>query len=106
MQISIRNRVTFDVQSKEMDRETGFYLYANLHKALDAMNNSYTRNEKGEHKYFYTGYDPEYGSMHMGFEVEELCEEARKVAQSFILEVASFFEVEASYIDHIKFFFF
>jgi len=49
--------------------------------------------DNGVAKYFTTGYNPEEGMLYMGFEVEELCDEARKAAQSFILEVAHFFGV-------------
>ena len=106
MTIDISNRKKYDTIIREIDRETDFHLYTKFHEVLDAMDNSYARDEKGKHRYFYTGYSPEHGHMYMGFEVEELCGEARKVAQTFILEVASFFEVEVSYIDHITFAFF
>jgi len=106
MTISIYNRKKYDTIIMDIDRETDFSLYANLHKALDNMDDSYTHDEKGKHKYFYTGYDPMYGSMHLGFEVQRLHEEARKATQTYIEEVASFFEVEASFIDRIDFFFF
>ena len=106
MTINIYNRAMSDVQSREIDEETDFYLYTNLHGALDNMDNSYARNEKDEHKYFFEGYDREQGSMYLGFEVQQLCDEARKAAQSYIEEVAHFFNVEVAYIDHIKFLFF
>jgi len=87
---------------KEVNRETDLHIYTEMFTVLHSMNPAIAY-EDGVSKYFTTGYNPVVGQMYMGFEVEELCEEARKVVQPFIQKVAEFFGVEESFIDTLSF---
>jgi len=84
------------------NKDVGTHLYKSLLRVLGVMDKSIAFDEEGRHKYLSIWYFFDYG-MTMSFSAGELCEEARKISQSFIAEAANFFEVEVSYIGEIDF---
>jgi len=100
--MTIMQRSSEEVMKKEINRETDLHIYTDMFNVLNSMSPAIAF-EKGVAKYFTTGHNPEYGQMYMDFEVEALCDEARKVAQPFIQKVADFFEVEETFIDTLSF---
>jgi len=108
MQITISNQSGQENLMKKINKankDVGTHLYRSLHRVLGAMDKSISFDEEGRHKYLHTWYFFDY-DMTMSFSVGELCEEGRKIAQTFIEEVANFFEVEVSYIGDVSFNFF